>query len=132
MDRHNMMLFLLQDTLRENPVGFEKRRRNLFDPAEDDGTHDSSDEKSEGSESPSKTTMSALVEADAVSGEAETNDDESKNMKQNKVCSRSGCSLKPRFDSLFCSDACGVSALESDLLRTFQYASDIHPSLLRN
>jgi hypothetical protein len=141
MDRHNMMLFLLQDTLREYPVGFGKRGRNLFDPAEDDGTPDSTNEKSEGTESPPKTTKNALGDADVVSGEAETNvvsgeaetnDDESKNMKQNKACSRSGCSQKTRFDSLFCSDACGVSALESDLLRTFQYASDIHPSLLRN
>jgi hypothetical protein len=127
-----MMLFLLQDTLREYPIGFEKRRRNLFDPAEDDGTPDSTNEKSEGTESPSTPTESALGEADAVSGEAETNDDESKIMKRNNVCSRSDCSQKRRFDSLFCSDACGVSALESDLLRTFQYASDIHPSLLRN
>ena len=30
MDRHNMMLFLLQDTLRKDPVGFENRRRNIF------------------------------------------------------------------------------------------------------
>merc|ERR1712216_769807 len=48
------------------------------------------------------------------------------------VCARIGCSRPNRFDSRFCSDACGVSVLELDLLRTFQDASDIHPSVLRH
>lgn len=130
MDRHNMMLFLLQDTLRKDPVGFESRRRNIFDPEEDaalrnnalsvDSPKASQDTKiegkitREGSESKSKSKTEVAEK------------------KENLICSRRGCTRKPRFDSLFCSDACGVSALESDLLRTFQYSSDIHPSMLRN
>lgn len=131
MDRHNMMLFLLQDTLREHPVGFEKRRRNLFDPAEDDSAADTNG-KFECPESLAKTIESVPRDGDSVSVEAESTDDGSIKQSQSTICCRNGCSQKPRFDSLFCSDACGVSALESDLLRTFQYASDIHPSLLRN
>eukprot|EP00525_Craspedostauros_australis_P002055 CAMPEP_0198124118 /NCGR_PEP_ID=MMETSP1442-20131203/39180_1 /TAXON_ID= /ORGANISM="Craspedostauros australis, Strain CCMP3328" /LENGTH=326 /DNA_ID=CAMNT_0043783451 /DNA_START=23 /DNA_END=1004 /DNA_ORIENTATION=- len=46
-------------------------------------------------------------------------------------CARSGCPNRHRFDSVFCSDACGVSAMESDLLRTFFYVSDMHPALFR-
>ena len=46
-------------------------------------------------------------------------------------CARLNCAMKPRFDSIFCSDACGVSALESDLLQTLEYANVIHPSFLR-
>ena len=59
-------------------------------------------------------------------------DDDDQSVNGPLVCARNGCTKSPRFDSLFCSDSCGVSALESDLLRTFQYASDIHPSMLRN
>jgi hypothetical protein len=36
------------------------------------------------------------------------------------------------LDSIFCSDGCGVCALELDLMHAFQYANDIHPSLLRS
>jgi hypothetical protein len=39
--------------------------------------------------------------------------------------------MKHRFDSAFCSDACGVSVLESDLMQTLFDASEIHPSVLR-
>jgi len=46
-------------------------------------------------------------------------------------CAKYDCKRRPRFDSIFCSDSCGVAALEYDLLRSFEYASDIHPSLLR-
>jgi hypothetical protein len=125
MDRHNMMLFLLQDTLRKDPVGFEKRRRNLFDPEEDmpsDALMNESDQ------SASRDVRDDSIRGDTMS-EGEGDDDDKK---KNTTCSRAGCGKKPQFDSLFCSDSCGVSALESDLLRTFQYASDIHPSLLRN
>ena len=41
-------------------------------------------------------------------------------------CSKRGCSMKSRFDSLFCSDACGVKALEVDLLRSLQYANELY------
>jgi hypothetical protein len=47
-------------------------------------------------------------------------------------CARQGCKRKPRFDSIFCSDSCGVAAIEVDLLRSFEYANDIHPALLRS
>lgn len=46
-------------------------------------------------------------------------------------CIRPGCELSPRFDSLFCSDACGVSTLELDLLKSFEYTNWIHPFQLR-
>ncbi|CAJ1920385.1 unnamed protein product [Cylindrotheca closterium] len=127
MDRHNMMLFLLQDTLRADPVGFEKHKRNIFDPADD-----------EVSQSYMKNKLSnddenlASEESNKVTDDDETDGDENSEDTDNGVCARNGCKTKRRFDSLFCSDSCGVSALEKDLLRTFQYASDFHPSLLRS
>jgi hypothetical protein len=51
---------------------------------------------------------------------------------QQSKCARAGCVNRPRFDSMFCSDSCGVSALELDLLRSFQEGGDIHPSILRS
>lgn len=112
MDRHNMMLFLQQDTAKVNPVGFERPRRNLFDPDDDDmkGPQlvDSSDESI---------------------GEANEEDDESEGRQR---CIRDRCRNKPRFDSLFCSDSCGLSALEQGLLRSMECGGDIHPSLLRS
>mmetsp|Transcript_1548 Transcript_1548/g.2480 ORF Transcript_1548/g.2480 Transcript_1548/m.2480 type:complete len:1222 (-) Transcript_1548:234-3899(-) len=46
-------------------------------------------------------------------------------------CARPSCTKKPRFDSVYCSDGCGVSTLEKHLLRSLEYAEDVHPSLLR-
>jgi len=46
-------------------------------------------------------------------------------------CIRSGCQRKPRFDSKFCSDACGVSSCEQNLLRSLEIANGMHPSQLR-
>jgi hypothetical protein len=46
-------------------------------------------------------------------------------------CMRLGCNKKPRFDSAFCSDGCGVLTMEKDLLCSLQYASDMHPYELR-
>jgi len=54
------------------------------------------------------------------------------NAKGTSLCARQGCKKHPRFDSIFCSDACGVSELEFDLLRSLQYASEAHPSVLRS
>jgi hypothetical protein len=122
-----MMLFLLQDTLKEHPIGFETRRRNIFDPEEDDMPSDILENQVQ---SPSKEPENIDVIMDSGEPDAETEGEDEK--KEPMVCTRNGCTKKPRFDSLFCSDSCGVSALESDLLRTFQYSSDIHPSLLRN
>jgi len=47
------------------------------------------------------------------------------------VCARPSCRRKPRHDSMFCSDGCGVAALEIDLLRSLEYSRDIHPAHLR-
>lgn len=51
--------------------------------------------------------------------------------KKTLYCIRPGCKKKPRFDSSFCSDGCGVLTMEKDLLSSFQYASDMHPYELR-
>lgn len=128
-----MMVFLLQDTLREHPVGFESKRRNVFDPEEDDEKDDSSEtpQTTEASED-AENTKPPAQDPPADNDDAEVDENGEEKKKEPTICSRQGCSKKPRFDSLFCSDSCGVSALEGDLLRTFEYASDIHPSLLRN
>ena len=136
-DRHNMMLFLQQDTNRDKPVGYEQHRRNIFDPEDDEvpftDTPESTDEADIAG--PSKDT--------AVEGEEDLEIATGRRLvlrgtsgaqpkQQAIVCAAQGCSHKPRFDSIFCSDACGVGALELDLLHSFQYANDIHPSLLRS
>jgi len=124
------MLFLLQDTLRDDPVGFEKHRRNIFDPAEDDVSQSHLRNKlSDEEEKLPSAESNKVTDDDETDGDG--NDDESSFNAENS-CARSGCKSKRRFDSLFCSDSCGLSCIEKDLLRTFQYASDIHPSLLRN
>lgn len=131
-DRHNMMLFLQQDSRRDKPVGYEKQRINIIDPEDD--------------EVPvmgSQLELAALEEQMHSHEAAVTPDEEvgrriSAALRTNNTiaaptthCVRVGCPRKPRFDSIFCSDACGVSALQMDLLHAFQYANDIHPSLLR-
>ena len=106
-DRHNMLLFLERDTRRQNPTGFEKRHRNIFDPED------------------------ALLHHE-TNGYAKTDDhSDSSSIDNDSLCVRRGCTNKHRFDSLFCSDACGVATLEGDLLKAFHEASDIHPSVLR-
>ena len=131
-DRHNMLLFLLQDTNREHPVGFEGRRRNIFDPEEDEMPP--MDEFGTAPLPATATTpASETLPLSSKDQSAESSQDEDEDeLEEPAMCVRHGCTKKPRFDSLFCSDSCGVSALESDLLRTFRYASDIHPSMLRN
>jgi len=112
--------------MRGNPVGFEKELRNVFDPAEDLAS-----EAGEMDDNEKKRAMDDHEEADAKS--AISPDDETKQCEKIPLqCAREGCSQKPRFDSIFCSDSCGVSALELDLLRSYQESSDIHPSVLRN
>jgi hypothetical protein len=125
-ERHNMMLFLLQDTLREVPVGFEKPRRNIFDPAEHDWPMNDSNvsARDDGFSGPSTAAMKGHASDDNEGMEAKN--------EVPIICARKGCSIKSRFDSAFCSDACGVACLEADLLRTFNYISDVHPSLLRS
>ena len=96
-ERHNMIHFLIRDTERCKPVGYENELANIFDSGHD---------------------------GVSVSGRVDENT-------PSMICARNGCNEKPRFDSVFCSDACGVSALEVDLLNTLFDAGDIHPSVLR-
>jgi hypothetical protein len=120
--------------MREYPVGFEARRRNIFDPEEDEMPSEAIDSDTPHSpESPEdEVGKTAPVDGGEPDNVSEVDDDDAQRKKEPSICARNGCAKKPRFDSLFCSDSCGVSSLESDLVRTFQYASDIHPSLLRN
>lgn len=110
MDRHNMMLFLQNDTSKLHPVGFEVPRRNIFDPEED--PIDVSSE--EGSSSMD------VLELGSKTGKS-----------LDVICARVDCDKRSRFDSIFCSDSCGVSTLEKDLLHSLQFAAKLHPSVLR-
>jgi hypothetical protein len=123
-DRHNMLLFLMRDTAKQHPVGFEGHRVNIFDPA---------DEIIRIEADVHKTPEQSPTNGSTPNGGNGGNDPEGKEGEcENQICVRPGCCFKPRFDSLFCSDSCGISVLETDLLRTFQDASDIHPSVLRH
>jgi hypothetical protein len=110
-DRHNMIVFLLRDLLRETPVGYEKPHPNILDPAEDVEL---------GGDIESSRRLSREAAQTVETGTAPSK------------CSRSDCPKAPRFDSLFCSDACGIHAMSSDLLRTLYESAEIHPSLLRS
>jgi hypothetical protein len=140
----------MRDTVKEQPVGFENERRNIFDPEEDEADmqhlpEELTDTGIEHVQEDSESNREQLVKIQANSeGEVvpDVNEEMSKTESDEKdqstqkfqpsQCARSGCTSKPRFDSMFCSDSCGVSALELDLLRSFQESSDIHPSVLRN
>lgn len=135
MDRHNMMLFLQNDTSKLHPAGFEITRRNIFDP-EDDPVQDF---EHNGFAKPAKNSVNGTSEVARViqsgmeclpvtSAGAAERDGENNNC---QVCARKGCNRRPRFESVFCSDSCGVSTLELDLLRSLQYATKLHPSVLR-
>lgn len=130
-DRHNMTVFLKSDTNSEFPAGYEQRRRNIFDPAEDEsGDRGSPDNVVEvqdnvepfaGRRAPVRRSSLEKQQDPVLS-----------NQSVQCRCVRVGCTMRPRFDSMFCSDACGVAALEVDLLGALRYANDIHPALLRN
>ena len=119
-----MLVFLMQDTLKKAPFGFEKNRRNMFDPEDDDES-----ESNEGSDSEEEVSPEN-EKKNCKNGNGNGREKELK--PEQAICKRAGCIKSTRFDSIFCSDACGVSTLESDLLRTFFYSSDIHPSSLRH
>ena len=137
MDRHNIMLFLQNDSSKLHPAGFELPRRNIFDPEEDPVN----DSDQSGFAKSAKSLVNRISEVARVSqsgmggltatytGAADK--DGVTNSKICQVCARKGCGLRPRFDSIFCSDSCGVSTLEKDLLRSLQYAMKLHPSVLR-
>lgn len=123
---HNAILFLQRDTQLRNPVGLERHTFNLFDPADDklrlalrkerDESFDSNDEAWE-------------EETDGDKSEKPDKADESKD--HPTICIRVGCERQQRFDSCFCSDACGVSTMESDLLRTLKLAQRLPPEYLK-
>jgi len=133
-DRHNMMLFLMHDTQCDKPVGYEKRRRNIFDPEDDEVLSDEYLNDSGSSSGPQLTTTTTNGGGDGVfvGRQIRKGPRCTAALSKTGLCSRKGCDKKCRFDSIFCSDACGVSALEMDLLYSFQYSTDIHPSLLRS
>jgi len=149
-DRHNMMLFLQQDVRADKPVGYEKRRRNIFDPEDDEvlpvvsiepeQTNDDEDNNNDGgdhhyhsaAEEYTFGRKARKITGARTSTATNNNTATSKNQNTSRCCARNGCRFRCRFDSIFCSDACGVSALQLDLLHAFQYSTDIHPSLLRS
>jgi hypothetical protein len=114
--------------MRERPVGFDKERKNIFDLEEDPEPEQEptiqENERTNGNDAHhcESTEIDAIVAPDS----------KNKATRVTHPCAREGCTRKPRFDSLFCSDSCGVSALELDLLRSYEESSDIHPSVLRN
>ncbi len=97
-DRHNMLHFLMRDTAREKPVGFEREVTNIFDPDNRFGAKESTP-------TPGRETS---------------------------PCVRNGCTRHRRFDSLFCSDACGVSVIETDVMESLFEVGEIHPCILRS
>ncbi|GAX13632.1 hypothetical protein FisN_14Lh357 [Fistulifera solaris] len=97
-DRHNMLHFLMRDTAREKPVGFEREVTNIFDPDNRFGAKESTP-------TPGRETS---------------------------LCVRKGCTRHRRFDSLFCSDACGVSVIETDVMESLFEVGEIHPCFLRS
>mmetsp|Transcript_38106 Transcript_38106/g.42709 ORF Transcript_38106/g.42709 Transcript_38106/m.42709 type:complete len:827 (+) Transcript_38106:148-2628(+) len=136
-DRHNMLVFLMQDTIKNAPVGFEKKRRNMFDPedykeAESEETDEDKFPHKKPLALPDNQEKSTLSKRSYEADDKNVYDSEKSLKKKYSTCKRKECTAKCRFDSSFCSDACGVSSLESDLLRTFFYSSDIHPSALRH
>ncbi|KAL3914079.1 MAG: hypothetical protein SGILL_006244 [Bacillariaceae sp.] len=113
-DRHNMLVYLMNDTKHDKPAGYEEEQLNIFDPADDINKYQTAFEDEENLQ-------------DDNQGETNIVHQESR-----ETCRRSNCNNKARFDSAFCSDACGVACMQNDLLRTFSYASDMHPSTLRH
>lgn len=136
-DRHNILLFLQRDTMREHPIGFEQERRNIFDPEEDPSfpeppVQEAVEEQTQADVAETNPAANDAQEVVVTTAEASIDGESAEPEKVRHICSRRGCLQQPRFDSLFCSDSCGVSSLELDLLHSFQESSDIHPSVLRN
>lgn len=131
-----MMQFLQQDSWKEHPAGFEQHLRNLFDPGDDTHVQNGRDIESASStelrvtddeEEPGDRT--SLVGRRPPTQLVEKFDEDSQ--AEESTCARDGCCRKHRFDSMFCSDSCGVSALELDLFRVLEVAGEMHPSLMR-
>jgi len=127
-----MILFLQNDTNKCHPVGFENSRRNIFDPDED-RTITTVNLKVEPTTPDDEVGEDTQKEVDMLLDSDMGPDDESRHKHtENLYCVRDGCQQKTRFDSVFCSDSCGVSSLETDLLHSLKYALVLHPSALRS
>ena len=114
-DRHNMRLFLHMDTAAEHPAGYENEQNNFFDPA----NYPSDDENDVDGNNEETSNIDKGQDLDDKSTEITLS------------CAREGCIKKPRFDSIYCCDGCGVHVVQRELLRTLEYAADIHPSILK-
>jgi hypothetical protein len=127
MERHNMIQFLENDTRKQDPAGYEQHLRNLFDP--DDDEHPG--EQEELFKARSQDSQEDEAHREFVGRKPPARWPGKDTKREEAICARRGCCKKPRFDSLFCSDACGVSELERDLLRAMYIAGELHPSLMR-
>lgn len=148
-DRHNMILFLQRDTAKDKPAGLENEVRNIFDPDEDEiSVEDGEEADFENvidlvnqleSNNKKKNDDDEILENNIdettkqLVFEEQQDDDNVLTTNGNRCgpCSRFQCNKRRRFDSQFCSDACGVITLEEDLLRIIHDANEIHPSVLR-
>lgn len=129
MERHNMIQFLENDTRKDAPAGYEKELRNLFDPDDDEHPADADDLVTVPSqESQYEETTLRMV---GRKPPARRNEHGNGSKINEEICARKGCCKRPRFDSVFCSDSCGVSELERDLLRALYIAGELHPSMMR-
>ncbi|KAL7575944.1 hypothetical protein ACA910_000740 [Epithemia clementina (nom. ined.)] len=125
-DRHNMLLFLMRDTKKPVPAGFEEEHKNLFDPCYNDEEFDSLGYK------PTIRRSDSQKQKKPAAGDSTTDDGGDPNTDEKRECLRENCNKTARFDSRFCSDGCGVHVLELDLLQAFYESNDIHPSVLRS
>ena len=155
-DCHNMSLFLRNDVARTNPVGFENPRRNIFDPEDDimgitnpeeasnlnDDAVGAANNLKPSPSSPVGDGLEAILSRtnnNMENGSNHTGRQPSQLSKARKgnadetgqTCAREVCINKPRFDSIFCSDSCGIAIVEADLLQSLQYSSEMHPATLR-
>lgn len=157
-DRHNMILFLERDTDKRYPAGFEKPQLNFFDPEDDpirtaarkdmksgiepknlvledcsdhDTDEEDKDSKQDGDCEEDDERFATNSGTSAIGRTFSTVSSKKKSPVKDK-CLRHGCTRKPRLDSSFCSDACGISVMEKDLLRSLSFANNMHPFYLRN
>jgi hypothetical protein len=128
-DLHNAILFLERDTQKEYPTGHETPLFNLFDP-EDDSLRISILKEKNGNRNDFHEYSDKEREIRGGEDTLKASEDE-KSKDLPILCRRIGCERTPRFNSNFCTDACGILAMESDLLQTLRLADQLHPSNLR-
>jgi hypothetical protein len=133
-DRHNMFVFLQRDTSKAKPAGFESEVHNIFDPADDDDFTPEHPSLCDASEAIASAKIDDLQdeEDDVVAAPSSSATSPASVATNGTECARIGCTRRHRYDSRFCSDGCGVSTLETSLLRALQDVSDLHPSILRH